>query len=395
MKIGIITYHFPYNCGAVLQCAALQSALEAEGHEVCVINYRPWYHQNRYTAFKRPIVFVKCALRRLPENAGMKTKIKTAFSSLIRVVGSWRHYFARKPQDNKFQNFIKKHLHTTRVYRTLKQLQKDPPDCDLYISGSDQLWNVHITEKRFDEAYFLKFGSPKTGRITFSVGADFTECDDPEAQLVELLKGLDAVALREGKCVETIRKCAPNLPVTITVDPTFLIQKEAYDKFMTTACLEKEPFIFTYTMTDSTQAKVYNAAKLLSEKTGLKVIDACGQPTKANKKVADNRICGPDEFLWYMKNASYVLTNSFHGTAFSIIMEKQFCSIPHSKTGYRVMEILEKTGLEDRWTKTGMDAVKVITEKIPYDEKKEQRDALVAGSLNYLQECAAKYGKQA
>ena len=96
------------------------------------------------------------------------------------------------------------------------------------------------------------------------------------------------------------------MPIYHTIDPTLLLQAKVYDDFICERTLETEQFIFTYTMPDESIHKVYNAAKLLSEKLGMKVIDANGNPSKLNAKIKDHRICGPDEFLWYMKHAAYV-----------------------------------------------------------------------------------------
>lgn len=392
MKIGIITFHFPYNCGAVLQCAALQTFIEKLGHQASVINYRPWYHQNRYTPFKNPLQFARTMYETTDADASWLKHVARWCEGFFRAVGSWRHYGRRKVQDRKFRGFIRSYLHETRVYRTIGALRRRPPKCGLYISGSDQLWNAHITNKAFDEAYFLKFGAKNIGRISYAVGADFSVHPSPESVLPALLCDFDAIALREMKCYDDVRKYAPDKPIANTVDPTFLLSREDYDQFMCTRTLETEPFIFTYTMPNESQHKVYNAAKLLSERLGLKVVDASGNPTKVNAKIEDHRVCGPDEFLWYMKHADYVLTNSFHGTAFSIIMEKQFCTIPHTQTGNRVTEILNKVGLDRRWVKSGFEAVERIMEPIDFVQMREKLETFRRSSADYIKDCIRLYG---
>jgi len=385
MKIGIITFHFPYNCGAVLQCVALQNKLQSMGHEVVVINYKPWYHQNRYIPKKNPMQYAKACFRKRKGNVVLK--LASASKGYLKVVKSWKNAYLKEEQDRKFQDFINRNLNVTKVYRTLKALQKNAPKCDLYISGSDQLWNTHITDGRFDEAYFMNFGDKSTKRVTYSVGADFSECKDVEEILTKLLQPVDKIALRERKCYDIVKKCAPDKEVFITIDPTFLLAKEEYEPIIEKTALEKEPFIFTYTMPNDTQMKVYAAAEMLSKQLGIKVIDASGQPMMANKKIKDNRLCGPDEFLWYMKNADYVLTNSFHGTAFSIIMEKKFFVIPHSKTGNRAVELLEKMGLQDRYTNDGEKAVEGIKEAVDFVHTRTLKDQLVNYSVEYLKSC--------
>ena len=393
MKIGIITFHFPYNCGAMLQCAALQTALEKKGHEVEVIDYRPWYHQNRYTPRKNPMVFAKSCYAGKEGNAFRK--FLSGCRGYGRIVLSWKDAGKKKDQDSRFKNFRVKHLHTGKVYRNIEALKKNPPKCDLYVSGSDQLWNAHITNGELEEAYFMTFGGPEIGRITYSVGADFSECKPGyEEELKKLLAGIDSIALRESKWLPVIEQCAPDKPTAVTVDPTFLLQKDEYDAMITDKELETEPFIFTYTMPNDTQAKINNAAKIFGEKIGMKVIDASGDPKKWNLKVEDHRLCGPDEFLWYMKHASYVFTNSFHGTAFSVIMEKQFYVIPHSQTGNRAVELLEKVGLQSRIATSGNEAANRMTNPIDYEPVRRNKAALREESMSYLLNCIEKYGKK-
>lgn len=391
MKIGTITFHFPCNCGAVLQCIALQTALEREGHDVSVINYRPPYHQNRYVPLINPFIVAKTRFEGHPEGTSLLYKTASAAKGFLQIMRGWKNYPHRKIQYDKFQRFEKKALRLTPVYKSLKQLDRKAPAFGMYISGSDQLWNAHITNKKFDEAYFLKFGPENAGRITYAIGANFAEHPDPMGVLPGLIGDLDAIALRELKCKDDLHTCNPDIPIFHTIDPTLLLDAADYDRFMPDEPLETEPYIFTYTMPDESRHKVYNACKLLSEKTGLKVIDGSGT---ANRIVGnrDCRVCGPDDFLWYIKHARYVVTNSFHGTAFSVIMEKQFFVVPHSKTGNRVTELLSQVGLSKRHAPSGVLAAQRIDNPIEYDETRKLVRQLRANSLGYLRESIEKYG---
>lgn len=392
MKVGIITYHFPYNCGAALQCLALQTKLEELGHEVCVINYRPWYHQNRYTPLKNPVYFAGKRFRDPADN--LWQRIKHAVDGFLRTVNSWRTYSKVVLKDKKFRPFVKRNLHETRVYRTLKSLQKNPPACDIYISGSDQLWNAAITGGVFDSAYFLNFGSAKIGKMTYSVGADFRNLENPAEMLKDLIKDLNVISMREEKWEPVVREAAQGKVEThIDVDPTLLLTPDQYERFMPDMPKEPEPYILTYTMTGETQKQIYNGARILSEKTGLKVIDVSGDPNKMNKKVEDNRLCGPDEFLWYIKNAEYVVTNSFHGTVFSVLFRKKFITIPHAQTGNRVTELLDKLGLSQRYHTVTVAAINRITNDINYDAAHAKLDALRKNSADFLQDSVCKYSR--
>lgn len=383
MKIGIITFHFPYNCGAALQCFALQTKLEELGHQVQVINYRPWYHQNRYTPLKNPIYFAK---KRFHEPAGNWMKRwYHALDGFARTVHSWKRYPEVAEKEKKFRSFVKRYLKETRVYRTLDQLQKNPPDCGLYIAGSDQLWNSAITGGSFDEAYFLNFGDSNRARMTYSVGADFSKLPKPEEALKSVIQRLDVISLREAKWRPAVEAAMEGrIPVHIDLDPTLLLDRDTYRNYMPNLPEEPEPYILTYTMNGETQKQIYNGARILSEKLGMKVIDVSGDPNHMNKKVADNRLCGPDEFLWYVDHADYVVTNSFHGTVFSIIFQKKFVTIPHAVTGNRVTELLDKLGLSSRYHRVTTEAVQEITNDIAYDAVTERLQALRQNSVDFL-----------
>lgn len=388
MKIGIITFHFPYNCGATLQCLALQTKLEQLGNQVSVINYRPWYHQNRYVPLKNPVYYGGKMMKKKSENDPIYKRLYRGADGFARVVWSWRNYGKIAPREKKFRAFIQKNLHETKVYRTMDQLRNDPPALDMYVCGSDQLWNAKLTEGVFDPAYFLDFGGKEVKRISYAMGANFDGVDGVEEQLKTLLSPFDAVSLREEKCLPQVQQALPGgVPTRVDLDPTFLLEEKDYLPLMPDKTLESEPFILTYAMPNESQHKVYNAARIFGEKMGMKVIDVCGNPTQVNQKVADNRICGPDEFLWYMKHASYVLTNSFHGTAFSVIFRKQFAVVPHTVTGNRVSELLEKLGLGDRWTKTGDQAAKLIEKPVDYSVCEENLAALRQQAVDYLRRC--------
>lgn len=386
MKVGIITFHFPYNCGAVLQCFALQTVLESMDHEVSVINYRPWYHQNRYTPLKNPVYWGG----RCFANPG-KTIIHRLYhgaDGFLRTVHSWKNYPEASKKEKKFRPFVKKYLNETKVYRTLKDLQKTPPVCGAYIAGSDQLWNTAITNGGFDGAYFLKFGSKDTLRMTYSVGVDFSKITNPEKTLMEYLQGLDVISMREEKWRPVVEKAtAGKIPIHIDLDPTLLLKAEDYTNRLTQELpVESEPYILTYTMGGETQKQIYNAAKILSEKLKIRVIDISGDPGFMNRKVEDNRLCGPDEFVQYIKNASYVVTNSFHGTVFSVLFQKKFVTIPHAVTGNRVTELLDKLGLSERYFKLTQDAVDAVTNEIEYDGVMEKLEMLREESREFLKE---------
>lgn len=389
MNAGIITYHFTYNCGATLQCLALQTKLQQLGHDVQVINYRPWYHQNRYIP-QRNIPYAALEAYRASERKFPKN-IKDA---CIGIKKTYKFNIDKEKTDKfrisekKFTPFVKKYLNETRLYRTVAGLKAFPPKCDVIFSGSDQLWNTALTNGYFDEAYFVTFAAENTKRATYAVGANFSDDAHTTQQLKELAAGMDAISLRETKYMRTVSRLKSEKTILHQdLDPTLLLQQKDYAPFEADeSCIAcKKPYILTYTMGDASQGKVYSAARKLSEKLGIPAIDITGNPIRgANIMGVDSVKVGPDEFLTYVKNAAYVIVNSFHGTAFSVIYHKQFMVVPHSSTGNRVTDLLERIGLSDRWKNTSDECVSSIEDTIDYSAVDATLAELRAESVSYI-----------
>lgn len=379
MKIGVLTFHFPYNCGAALQCYALTRFLQQKGAEVEVINYRPWYHQNRYTLFRNPMQAAKEEYNRCKKNGKQRIAFIRGARWYLGTIRSWLEYKSVLEKDSKFKNFVKKYFKETRVYRTLEQLQKKPPKCDLYICGSDQVWNTDITGEMIDNAYFLDFGKPGVGKYTYAVSANLLTCEQEEEKLKELLSGLQTISLREDVWTEQIQKlCEGKQKTRIDVDPVFLLDKDEYNQIMADRPLKKEPFIAVYVIPDDTVENVFKVAQKLAAQKGLDIVDmSCVK----NKGVP----CGVEEFLWYIGNAEYVITNSFHGTAFSIIMEKKFVSIPFLSTGFRMVQLLKDLNMSECLTYDEEEALRRIERDLPYEAIRERVRAYKESSQHYLE----------
>lgn len=382
-KVGIITFHFPFNCGAALQCFALENTIESFGNKVRIINYCPWYHQNRYSSYKNPFYYANKKLHEPAPN--VFARIKNALQGFRDTVKSWKGAKERLVREQKFNAFRKAHLNETRMYRSLKGLRLFPPRAKLYIAGSDQLWNSKLTDQKFDPAYFLNFGPKKTMRITYAVGSYFADPAAAKAEIAPLLKKVNCISLREKKFLNDVKDAAyRNMRIHIDVDPTLLLDASAYDALLPKEPLEKDPYIVVYSMPGPAQKQVNEAAKAIAEKTGLHLIDVNGNPNAGNRQIEDQRICSPGEFLWYIKNATYVVTNSFHGTVFSVLYEKRFAVILHKETGNRVSELLESLGLATYCTGKTEAVEPILNRPINWKNVKSKLWRLREDSLDYL-----------
>lgn len=375
MKIGIITFHFVHNQGAVLQCFALKKYLEGKGHEVQVIDYRPHYHTVRYAPWKNPFRYARWYFD-YHKQAAFSGKVRAAAKAFLRCM-YWNLAGTHRASADAFRAFTEKNLKCTKRYVTLKKLQKDPPRLDAYITGSDQVWNPDLLNHDFDEAYFLHFGDEATHRIAYAVSMGKEPDEDESRKLNALCAGLDAVSLRE----RTPSACAAiDRQVHICIDPTLLLNGEDYLEVESKA-VEQEPYIFVYGL--ETSEGILAAVKQARELYGCRVINGSPDTVKlSGDGVEIVKDYAPDHFLSLVKHAQCVVTNSFHGTVFSVLYQKQFVTVPHSTRGRRMVELLQKLGLEHAlW---GAEA-RTPAQTIDYAPVYEKLAQLRADSMQYLE----------
>lgn len=367
MKIGIVTFHFASNYGAVLQCYALQEYLKKRSHNVEIINYRPLYHTVRYNSWKNPFLVAK-------ENWRRNKDVKLTKRSYIYVRGFIRGIILSLKQTDKvkynlFFKFTKDYLHQTRTYRSLEQLRRTPPEDEVYITGSDQLWNPDITDFEFDRTYFLDFGMPKIKRLSYAVSMKEQYTTEEMSQLVCLSRNLNSISIRESN-KEFEDKVESE--VTVCIDPTLLLNQEDFHPIEADK-LVSESYVFIYGLENS--EKLDNAVKIILQNKNLKIVNGSPHRTKLSGECICIYNYGPKEFLSYIKYADFVITNSFHGTAFSIIYQRPFVVIVHTTRSRRMRELLAKLDLSTRvWEDDRCKWEEEIDYLAVYDKLQELRD---------------------
>ena len=327
MRIAIITFHNTLNYGATLQCTALFRYLSQLGHDVYVINYLP-----RYVLDKKSIT------KELKNITSSGNKGRALLKGLLYLAFAGKI----KSKDDRYELFLKKNIRLTRIYSSYEDLTADPPKAELYICGSDQIWNPYLTGNAFDKAFFLKF----TDGIKASYGASVGELDieSNKDELRELTRGFWGISMRERTSAKQL-VAALERDVFTVLDCTLLLNREDYFHLEVDYTIH-DKYLLLYNVKNSSVA-VSIARKIAKEKK-LEIVDISPNPfvnLKGTKKIID---IGPGEFLNLFHNAEFVITNSFHGTAFSIIYKKQFVVIPHSTRSSRITDLLEALGLSDR-----------------------------------------------
>lgn len=378
MKVGVITFHFASNCGGMLQCFALQEFLRKNGCEASVIDYRPRYHTIRYDAVKNPLTYVRYYRKQYRDKPLARRAQLTAraFARCAKLDCS----AAERHTAHLFRAFMEKNLRLTKKYTTLRALQADPPKADAYVTGSDQLWNPDLLDRAFDPAYFLRFGRADVPRVAYAVSTGKTLTEEECAQLHDLGAELTAVSIREYNrdVIDQLGK-----DVHICIDPTLLLDAADYAG-VEGKQTESGPYIFVYGFEDTEE--IHQAVKQAQEKYRCPVVNGCPHRIHLPQDARKMRDYGPDQFLTLVKNASCVVTNSFHGTAFSVVYRKDFITVVHRTRGGRMTELLGKLGLDGRI----FGSERFSFEGLPdHDAAREKLAALRACSAEYLLEAVA------
>jgi len=381
MKIGITTFHFAENCGAMLQCIALKKKLESMGHRVIVIDYRPKYHIKRYSIFGNPADAAKAAYQR-NKSRGIRA-MHAAVRVYIGTIKANKNMLEKLSTKRRFSAYMKSHMDLSRKFTAIEQLKKHDPGCDAYISGSDQVWNPMITDGSLDMVYFLDFGSQNAKRLTYAASA--CDMDEIPPEAAKAIRRLDSIALRESEMKEKIESVCGK-KVYITIDPTLLLSCDDYSKLKTDPGVN-EPYLLVYAIPNSGINAFCGVVDRVAEAIKIKCIDISPERLPLKNCSEHRNGIDPSAFIGYIESADYIVTNSFHGTAFSVIYNKKFITVPHSARSSRITELLHKLDLDDRIITLQDIAADTLEKAIGYDK--------VNGLLRQMQTASERYLSEA
>ena len=310
-RVYTLTFHEVINVGAVLQAYALQQFLHNSGFECEILNYRPRY---------------------------FLWQIYRPAKSLRRAVEKYRQLL-------KFRKFRRNHmLVTSRSFQDISGLPGFD-DGAAIVCGSDQIWNRRLTGGRYDPVFFL--GTPLNSRKIAYGGSAGGHRLSPDRDFIEShLREFHAIGTREEFLMEDLVRCGVVPQATTVLDPSFLIRD--YSQVIDTRYVPKDlKYIASYEVSDDdTRADFQIHVQKIKKKLGLPVVHLGAKPIDG----ADVTISclGPGEWLGLLAGAEMVCTNSFHGVALSINLERGLVFIPHldSEKNARALGMLSRIGLE-------------------------------------------------
>lgn len=342
MKTYTITCHNVYNYGASLQAFALNKYLNSQGYDNVIINYMPDYLSWHFK-------FSWWISARSSHYSMLKSNPLLRFLFVTLRFLRDMPYLGRK---HAFDRFSNKYLRISEICNKSTEINRIVQDAEVLIAGSDQIWNSFSLENGRDPLFYLDFGPDNAKRISYaaSFGANII-LNEYHNFVVTKLACFDAISVRESKGFDLLASLG--FKSSVVVDPVFLLDRSEWVS-MVDGRGKKSKYILVYAI-GGLSDDIIKMALLVAEKTGYEVICIrSNAPQKAFKEIKD---AGPIEFISLIANAEYVISNSFHATAFSIIFEKEFYTFAYSnkESSERLRNLLDSVHLLSRYNSLHLD----------------------------------------
>lgn len=333
MKASVITLHTVDNYGSVMQTYATQQILKKCGYDVEFVDY--WRRDNLPQS-RAERMLEGSTLQKLKPLWGINNFTRKATVSILKSV--------LEKQRSPMWRFLEEKVQLTKVrYYSYEELEANPPVADVYITGSDQVWNS-IWNQGIDRSYFLNFAPAGKPRIAFSASIGREQLDTEEIpETKRLLEKYSAISVREQSAVELL--ASMDIESTLVLDPTLMLEAEEWRELATKQKREK-PYILIYQLNPNPQMDQY--AGQLAQKRGWDVIRIGFGRSDRRKGGKSVMLPSVEEFLGLFCDAACVLTDSFHATAFSLNLGSDFISVLPGRFGTRIESILKLTGTENR-----------------------------------------------
>lgn len=364
--MSLITFHGSHNFGSVMQAYALKHTVEDLGNECAIVNFRPVAQLDKYSL--------------LPRMYGIKYFAKSAVQLLA-------HPLARSHTFSQYEEFISKNLTDAPEINYMKDLTA--VEGDVLLTGSDQVWGYQIPEfikskEDIRPAYYYSFASGRKVSYASSTGTATAAQLFPYANLIQ---EYSHVSVREKNAASLVSALFER-PVEYVLDPTFLVGEDAYQRLIDSDIAgngTREGYCLIYSLQGLRARKDWQKlVSLIQDDIGLPMISASHFVPLSGAGIKPVFDIGPIDVLTLFKNASYILTDTYHGTLFSIHFDKQFVAFTPSRDDPRIDDITDRLGLANRVARTVEEAVEAAGERIEYGEVARARSIEIENSMQYL-----------
>lgn len=363
-SVGILTFHNTANYGAALQAYALQTAIRGLGCDAEVIDYASEFRRAIYSPHRR----AWNQIRRGRNFVGTVVGAPVAYARLRR-----------------FNSFYRTHMRVGKVkFRSPTALSAAPPTYDFYVVGSDQVWSYRNNGRDFN--YMLSFVREPRRTVAYAPSFGVSELpEDLVGDYSRTIARIHALSVRERDGAELVRRLTGRT-AQVVADPVFLLEPAQWSAIEDGAATPTGPYILRYT---SNPRYWQDFLRITNYPIGRQKIVHIGTDVRP-RDMLDRRVSiavdvGPQQFVHLVRNASLVVTSSFHGTALAIITRRPFIACLSGDKGRdsRITNLLESVGLMNRILGPELRATDVAAE-IPYEDVARRVDDMVGASLRFL-----------
>lgn len=362
MKIGIITIQKCNNYGADLQAYALGAKLRSMGHDAENIDYLFYKHpRHQGGKLEKPVLSIS-----------LKNRVKESLFPIIATLKSFRSRCVTRERRKRFDEWFNVNVKVGREYRSVKSLYDDSPEYDVYMVGSDQVWNPRLYSNI--RPYFLDF-VPKCAKcVSYASSFGVGELSGPVFyKYKQWLKKFSHVGLREESGMRIVKAMSLDAEIAHVLDPTLLLDaKEWAAVAVEPAEKPAQKYLLLYDLIASEETVALARRWARQNEWNVVRIGDCGY--------------GPGEFIWLFAHAEAVVTNSFHGTIFSILHHKPFYSVIPNGMGNagRIESLLAKLGLSDRMVDASICCKYELSGLVDWGQVDLRLEAARGESLDFL-----------
>lgn len=379
-KIGIITIVKVNNYGAELQAFALQKKLELMGYHAEVIDYL-YYKNWRFKDTKESQPFIPMS-RKEKLTYWIKYRfINFLIDRILPILNS-----AVRNRNNRFESFHKINTKFSKTFFSYQELYHAKLDYDIFMVGSDQVWNPAASSTI--EPYFLTFAPKDAKKISYASSFGVSQIEDQlKEKYKTLLNNINTISVREDSGIKLVKQLTGK-DATQVADPTLLLSKQEWTNYMKLYPNMPPRYILIYQLSDSDA--IVNLACRISSERNIPIFRICKRAFNVRKDRGINNIldAGPSEFLSLFYNAEYIITNSFHGTAFSVNFNKPFFTVVSStkKNNARMQSLLELMNLKDRliYDNINIKTIDISTQKLDFQNSNIKLEKIQKDSITFL-----------
>ena len=378
-KVGLVLSYKETNYGAQLQAYATQVSVESLGVQTEIIDYSP-------KKGDRHIVWDRGLLRFLfhQYQVGRLAKIHADSDDPVFQKN-------KKARIEQYKSFIERRLHSIKQVSGYTQLVSCAMGYQAVLIGSDQKWLPGFS---FGNLTSLRFVPNEVRKVSYATSLGVSEYPKycwPSSR--RAWKRIEYLSVREQQGADIIKKvCGDDIQVKVVLDPTYLLSKDQWENLIPIEKKSEEKYVFCYFLGNDERSKLI--ARSFADDKKLKLVSVLSKESfsSIDQTYADELVMGnsPEDFVNWIRGAEYVFTDSFHGTAFSVINEKQFFVFYRKRKestsrNSRIDNILAKWDLSDRLVASDFDAGLLLQAKdIDYERVTSVVEKERADSLSFL-----------